>query len=190
MVTLAKSCPASRWPVARPLSNKEQVALSLTTGKNELLRLNPRPMADSDLDQLLNALLGMAEMLLGKQGTFLPIGAIMLSDGEIRHVGAQIEGEEYPGAQPLIEVLTENIQREATEGKLRAAGIAYDALTVPPGKHQKQDAICCGLEHCLGEAVYVFRPYVKTEEGSFRCEEIFVTNRTQQFFCQLPRSAS
>jgi hypothetical protein len=145
-------------------------------------------MANPDLNELLNPLLRMAEGLLVKQGAFLPIGAIMLSNGEIRHVGAQIEGEEYPGAQPLIELLTETFQKEAKEGKLRAAGMAYDVLTIPPGKAQKQDAICCSLEHCFGESVDVFRPYAKTEGGDFQFEEVFATNRTQKFFSQLPRS--
>jgi hypothetical protein len=144
-------------------------------------------MAHSDLNELLNALLRMAETLLAKQKAFLPIGAIMLSNGEIRHVGAQIEGNEYPGSQPLIELLTQTFQKEAAEGNLRAAGMVYDVVTVPPGKHQKQDAICCSLEHCLGEAVDVFEPYVRTEEGLFEFEEIFAAKRTQQFFCQLPR---
>lgn len=145
-------------------------------------------MAHSDLNELLNALLKMAETLLAKQKAFLPIGAIMLSSGEVRHVGAQIEGNEYPGSQPLIELLTQSFQKEAAEGNLRAAGIAYDVVTVPPGKHQKQDAICCSLEHCLGEAVDVLEPYVRTEEGLFEFEEIFATKRTQQFFCRLPRA--
>lgn len=144
-------------------------------------------MAHSDLDELLNALLPMAEMLLARHGEFYPIGAIMLSDGEIRHVGAGIEGDDHPTSQSLIDLLTEAFQKEATEGKLRAAEIGYDALTVPPGKHEKQDAICCGLEHCLGEAVNVFRPYAKTEGGSFHFEEIFAVERRPQFFCDLPR---
>ena len=126
-------------------------------------------------------------MLLIKQGAFLPIGAIMLSNGEIRHVGAQIEGEEYPGAEPLIELLTENFRKEAAAGKLLAAGIAYDVLTVPPGKQTKQDAICCSLEHYLGEAVEVFKPYVKTTNGEFLFEELFAAKRVPSFFCQLPR---
>ena len=144
-------------------------------------------MDHPDLNELLNALLSMAEMLLSKQGEFLPIGAIMLSDGELRHVGAKIEGDDYPTSQPLIDLLTETFQKEAAKGKLRAAGICYDVLTVPPGKHQKQDAICCGLEHCLGEAVNVFKPYVRTEDSSFQYDEIFSANRTPQFFCQIPR---
>lgn len=144
-------------------------------------------MVHPDLNELLNALLPMAQMLLTNQGEFLPIGAIMLSDGEIRHVGAQIEGNNYPGSQPLIDILIENFQKEAARGKLRAAGICYDVLTVPPGKHQKQDAICCGLEHCLGEALDVFKPYVKTGDGDLQYDEIFATKRTPQFFRQIPR---
>ena len=144
-------------------------------------------MAHPDLNELLNALLSMAEMLLSKQGEFLPIGAIMLSDRELRHIGAKIEGDDYPTSQPLIDLLTETFQKEAAKGKVRAAGICYDVLTVPPGKHQKQDAICCGLEHCLGEAVNVFKSYVRTEDGNFQYDEIFAANRTPQFFCQIPR---
>jgi hypothetical protein len=144
-------------------------------------------MVHPDLNKLLNALLPMAQMLLTKQGEFLPIGAIMLSDGEIRHVGAKIEGDDYPGSHPLIDLLIENFQKEAAKGRLRAAGICYDVLTVPPGKDQKQDAICCGLEHCLGEAVDVFTPYVRTADGNFRYDEIFTAERTPQLFCKLPR---
>jgi hypothetical protein len=134
-------------------------------------------MAHPDLNELLNALLWMAETLLTKQGEFLPIGAIMLSDGEIRHVGAKIEGDDHPGSQPLIDLLTETFRKEA----------AKDVLTVPPGKHQKQDAICCGLEHCLGEAVDVFKPYVRAEDGNFQYGEVFADKRMLQFFCQIPR---
>ena len=144
-------------------------------------------MAHTELNDLLDALLGMAEMLLAKQGAILPIGAIMLSNGEIRHIGAQIEGEEYPGAQPLMELLTEGFRKEAAEGKLRAAGMAYDVLTIPPGKDQKQDAICCSLEYCLGEAVDVFRPYSKLADGTFQFDEVFAAKRTPRFFLQLPR---
>jgi hypothetical protein len=144
-------------------------------------------MAHPDLDELLNAILGMAEMLLAKQGAFLPIGAIMLPNGEIRHVGAQIEGEEYPGAQPLMELLAEIFVKEAAAGRLRAAAMSYDVLTVPPGKSQKQDAICCSLEHCLGESVDVFKPYAKAADGTLQFEEIFAVTRTSTFFCQLPR---
>ena len=144
-------------------------------------------MAHPDLNELLNGLLPMAQMLLQKQGEFYPIGAIMLSDGEIRHVGAKIEGDDHPPSQSLIDLLTERFRKEAAKGKLRAAGICYDVLTIPPGKDRKQDAICCGLEHCLGETVDVFTPYVGIKEGGFEYGEAFAAKRTPQFFRQIPR---
>ena len=69
-------------------------------------------MAHPDLNKLLSALLSMAEMLLTKQGEFYPIGSIMLSDGEIRHVGAKIEGDDHPPSQSLIDLLTETSKRK------------------------------------------------------------------------------
>jgi hypothetical protein len=144
-------------------------------------------MAHPDLNELLNALLHMAEMLLTKQGEFLPIAAIITSEGELRHVGGNVEGDDHPGSQALIDLLTDWLREQAARGKLRAAGICYDVLTVPPGKQEKQDAMLCALEHCLGEAVNVFKPYVRTEDGKFQFEEVFATERTPQFFCQLPR---
>jgi len=137
--------------------------------------------------KLLIAILEMAEMLLEKQGAFLPIGAIMLSNGEIQHVGAQIEGEEYPGAQPLMELLISMFKKEAAAGRLRAAAMGYDVFTVPPGKSLKQDAICCSLEHRFGDALDVFKPYMKAADGTFQFEEVFAVMRTPTFFCGLPR---
>jgi hypothetical protein len=145
-------------------------------------------MAHPDLDQLWNSIVPVAQMLLMKQGEFLPIGAIMLSDGVIRHVGGKIEGDDYPGSQPLLDLLTDTFKTEAGKGKLRAAAICYDVLTIPPGKGRKQDAICCGLEHCLGESVDVFTPYVKTENGGFHYEEVFCAKREPQFFVKMPRA--
>ena len=69
----------------------------------------------------------------------------------------------------MIDLLIENFQKEAAKGRLRAAGICYDVLAIPPGKGQKQDAICCGREHCLGEAVDVFIPYAKAANGKGAC---------------------
>ena len=145
-------------------------------------------MALVHLNALLDTLLSMAQVLLTKQSAFLPIGAISLSDGEIRHVGAKIEGNDYPGSQPLLDLLIENFQKEAAKGKLRAAGICYDVLTIPPGKDQKQDVICCGLEHCLGEAVNVFKPHARTADGNFLYDEIFAAKRTPEFFIKIPHA--
>jgi len=110
----------------------------------------------------------------------------MSSSGEIRQVGAKIEGDDYPTSQPLLDLLTETFKKQAVKGELRAAGICYDVLTVPPGEDQKRDAICCGLEHYSGETVDVFVPYVKATASDVQYGEVFAAKRAAQFFCELP----
>jgi len=143
-------------------------------------------MAHPELDALFNTLLPFAQKMLQKYGEFLPFGAIMSSSGEIRQVGAKIEGDDYPTSQPLLDLLTETFKKQAVKGELRAAGICYDVLTVPPGEDQKRDAICCGLEHYSGETVDVFVPYVKATASDVQYGEVFAAKRAAQFFCELP----
>jgi hypothetical protein len=145
-------------------------------------------MAHSDLNELLDALLKMAHTLLTKNGEFYPIGAVIYSDGELRHIAAALEDNDHPPSQTLIQLLTDSFRESVAKGQLRAAGICFDGLTFPPGKDQKQDAICCRLEHYSGEAVNVFQPYIKTIDGVLRYEDIFATERTVEFFSQLPRA--
>jgi hypothetical protein len=144
------------------------------------------PMAHPELDALFNTLLPFAQTMLREHGEFYPFGAIMTSSGEIRHVGAKMEDDDHPPSQPLIDLLTETFKKQAKKGELRAAGICYDVLTVPPGEDQKRDAVCCCLEHYSGETVNVFVPYVKAADGDIQYGETFAAKRTGQFFCELP----
>jgi hypothetical protein len=144
-------------------------------------------MAHPELDALLNTLLPFAQKMLSEYGEFHPFGATMSSHGEIQLVGGKVEGDDHPPAQDLIDLLTETFKREAAEGRLRAAGICYDSLTIPPGETQKKDAVCCALEHCVAGTVNVFIPYVKGTGGAVRFGEIFAAKRIPQFFCDLPQ---
>jgi hypothetical protein len=153
------------------------------------LRYHPWPpfilMAHPELDALFHTLLPFAQTMLREHGEFYPFGAIMTSSGDIQQIGAKIEGDDHPRSQPLIDLLTEAFQEQAKNGQLRAAGICCDVLTVPPGEHQKRNAVCCCLEHCSGETVNVFVPYVKAD-GNIQYGGIFAAKRTAQFFCKLP----
>jgi hypothetical protein len=142
-------------------------------------------MAHPDLDELFNILLPFAKTMLLEHGEFYPFGASMASSGETRMVGAKIEDDDHPPSESLIDLLTETFKGQATRGELRAAGICYDVLTIPPGQDQKQDAICCGLEHYSGEDVDVFVPYVKAADG-VQYGDMFAAKRIAQFFGKLP----
>jgi hypothetical protein len=138
-------------------------------------------MAHEDLNQLLHALVQMAQHLLPKQGEFLPFAATISSDGKVDYAGAYT-GEEFPGAQPLLEMLRAVLRQSAADQTIRAAGICYDGLTIPPGQSEKTDSICCSLEHRNGESVSVFVPYRKDRAGQFIYGEIFASHRTPEFF--------
>jgi hypothetical protein len=137
-------------------------------------------MAHPDLEALFNTLLPFTQKLLGKHGGFNPWGAIMWASGEIQWVAAD-NGEEFPEAQELIDLLTEAFSRPSCRGVLRAVGMCYDVLVTPSGQAEKLDAICCRLEHVSGEAVDVFVPYRKTDEG-VRYADAFTWLREPQFF--------
>ena len=89
----------------------------------------PNPMAHPELDALFNTLLPFAQTMLREYGEFHPFGAVMTSNGEIRHVGAKIEGDDHPLSQPLIDLLTEAFWKRAKKGEWRAAGICHDVLS-------------------------------------------------------------
>ena len=138
-------------------------------------------MAHPQVDALLNTLLPFAQKMLSTYGGFNPFGATMSSHGEIQQVGAKVEGNDYPPAQDLIDLLTETFKRQAAEGRLRAAGICYDALTVPPGETQKKDAVCCGLEHCVAGTVDVFIPYIREPAGPSSMVKSLLLNASRSF---------
>ena len=92
-------------------------------------------MAHPDLETLFQTLLPFTQKFLGEYGGFNPWGAVMYSGGDIQWVGAD-NGEEFPPAEELIQLLAENFQQQSTRGVLRAAGMCYDVRVVAPGNRR------------------------------------------------------
>ena len=131
-------------------------------------------MAHADLDLLFDHLIKLAQKLLQENGEFLPLGAVVETDGQVRYVAA-MNDKEYPGAQPLLDILTAEFRSMAASGAIRASGICLDVLVTPDHDAPKRDAIQCRMEHSNGEALDVFMPYSKDPSGSFRYEEVYAT---------------
>jgi hypothetical protein len=142
-------------------------------------------MAHPDLDTLLNPLLSFAQQMLAKQGTFLPFGVSMRSDGEIAMAAGYI-GDSRPEPVAIIDLLVQGFQQEAATGAIRAAGICIDMRIVPPGGTDKTDAICAQLEHAEGNCVDVYLPYKKRWLGRFKFGQIFAVSRDQRVFATRP----
>ncbi len=138
-------------------------------------------MAHPDLDELLNHLLPFAIETLQKHGEFYPFGASMRTDSTIATVYAQT-GDEHPPSQDLIDMIVQGLHKQAEHGEIRACGICLDVRTIPPGETEKTDAVCARLEHAQGEAVDVYLPYRKDDDGEFSFGELFAAPAERDVF--------
>ena len=110
-----------------------------------------------ECDLLLNALLPFAHNQLKKNGLFYPFGAVMNNNGDVATTAL---GVEFASAETdkMIDALIRVHSRLASEGNIKASGIAYDVkVTLPENK--KTDAIAVRLEHASGYSVVVLQPY-------------------------------
>lgn len=80
--------------------------------------------------------------------------------------------------------MTDAFRGQASEAKIRAAGICFDVRIVPPGQVDKTDAIQLALEREGGDAVDVFVPYAQLPDGEFTYGELFACERTPTVFVQ------
>jgi hypothetical protein len=136
-----------------------------------------------DLDALLNDLLPFAERMLAEHGEFYPFGASITLDG--RHISVGAKGSsDHPKSEELIDIMTNEFRGQASEGKIRAAGICFDVRVVPPGQVDKSDAIQLALEREGGDAVDVFVPYAQLPNGKFTYGELLACERAPTFFVQ------
>jgi hypothetical protein len=114
-----------------------------------------------DFQILFDALLYMAKHLLKTQDEFLPIGAIVTPEGELRHVGAKTE-EEFPGTHVALHVLEFGLKEMAAEGACRAVGVALDSRLK---SGDSKDAVWITLEEIGGKSQGLIVPYAKSAIG-------------------------
>src|SRR5689334_2290956 len=119
-------------------------------------------MAHPDMDRLLTVLLPFAKQMLYEHGDFHPFGAQIEVDGSAQMVGAN-NGEDFPEALELIDMLQQSFREAAHKGKIRAAGICMDVRVVVPGRAEKTDAIEVRFEHVMAEPVDLFLPYSRAQ---------------------------
>jgi hypothetical protein len=138
-------------------------------------------MLHPDLNSILDWLLPPAKRMLAENTEFVPFGGIMKQDGEIVSTRT-VNGGNLAPLPASIDDLAQTFRQKSRLGELRAAGICYDARTVPPGQTEKRDALCASIEHQSGEAVNVMLPYDKTADGDIQYGRMFSMPRASQFF--------
>lgn len=116
-----------------------------------------------EIEQILNYLLPFAEQMLSKEGEFYPYAATMDAEGEVQAVSAA--GDERPNVGELLLALHTELRSQASQGTIRASGIAADVTLTDPDSGEVTDAVQLELDHAETDAVDVYVPYETGTEG-------------------------
>lgn len=109
------------------------------------------------LEELLNYCLEFAKQMVESHGAFHPFGAVIVSDGTLTAVGADI-GEEHPHGADVFRFLQSAMHSQFQKREIVAASIATDVNI--PAQYQPpfSDGIRVLLE-CAGYSRYIYVPY-------------------------------
>ena len=106
---------------------------------------------------LLDKLLPFAENQMKKYREFYPFAAVILMDDTAELTGSFDENE-HPESKDVINDLIQIHKQLASEGKIKASGIAWNA-SVASADGKPTDAIIVSLEHKDDYSVTVGEPY-------------------------------
>ena len=106
---------------------------------------------------LLDKLLPFAENQMKKYREFYPFAAVILMDDTVELTGS-FDGNEHPESKDVINYLIQIHKQLASEGKIKASGIAWNA-SVASADGKTTDAIIVSLEHKDDYSVIVGEPY-------------------------------
>jgi hypothetical protein len=109
-------------------------------------------LAQADLDGLLSAVLPFAQQQLEKRDGFLPFGATVSTDGELRMTAADVG--EHPGSLAVLDALYAGVR--TASNSTRAAAFVVDV------KAGGGDAIRVELEHVEGPTMAILMPYARS----------------------------
>jgi hypothetical protein len=114
-----------------------------------------------DVSLVANALFDMSELFLRKQGNFLPHGAVLTSEGEVRMVAAAPDSPDgNVNSTEVLPLLHDGLRLQAREASVKAVGVAENVTVALEGKRPTQ-AIKVLFEHKRGLCVALYLPFEK-----------------------------
>jgi hypothetical protein len=114
-----------------------------------------------DLAAVADPLFEMSEHLLRKHGRFLPHGAVLSEQGEVRLVTAAPGlNRRLTNSIEVLPVLHEGLRQECREASIKAVGVAENVTVTLEGERTTQ-AIKVLFEHMRGLTVALYLPFEK-----------------------------
>lgn len=111
----------------------------------------------AESQELMDAVLPLAEKLLTEHGEFFPYGGAMTPEGNVVSISAY-DGDEHPPSSALIDMLQKAFHASAQNGEYKATALVYD-VRIRLASGEPSDAIAIALDHKSGYSVVVLLPY-------------------------------
>ena len=118
--------------------------------------------AQSEAEQLVNAVLPHAEGMLLAHGEFFPFGGAMTLDGDIAELAVGEEHRDSP-VEEIVDALKTQLRSGAESNSYRATALVFPIQAELPGATGETDAVAIALDHQANFSVVLFIPYALTE---------------------------
>lgn len=120
--------------------------------------------AQSEAEELVNAVLPHAEGMLIAHGEFFPFGGAVTLDGDIAQLAV---GEEHQGSsmEDVVEALKVKLRSGADTNSYRATALVFPIQAQLPDADDETDAVAIALDHQANYSVVLIIPYVLSGDG-------------------------
>jgi hypothetical protein len=112
-----------------------------------------------DIAALANPLFELSEKFLNSQGNFLPHGAVLTGENEVKLVAAT-KGNDVATSVEVLPILHDGLRQQARKLALKAIGVAENVTVTLEGQRPSK-AIKVLIEHTRGLTVALYLPFEK-----------------------------
>lgn len=120
--------------------------------------------AQTEAEELVNAVLPHAEGMLGAHGEFFPFGAALTVDGELAELSVGEEHRNSP-VEVIVEELKNRLRGGAGTNTYRATALVFPIHAELPGADDETEAVAIELDHQENFSVVLIIPYVLSDGG-------------------------
>ena len=120
--------------------------------------------AETESEELVNAVLPHVERMLNAYGEFFPFGGAMTLDGDIAQLAVADEHRDSP-TEVVVEALKNTLRSGAGTNTYRATALVFPIHAQLPGADDETEAVAIALDHQANYSVVLFIPYVLSDGG-------------------------
>jgi hypothetical protein len=118
--------------------------------------------AQTEAEELVNAVLPHAEGMLVAHGEFFPFGGALTLDGELAELSVGEEHRNSP-VETIVEELKSRLRGGAGTNTYRATALVFPIQAQLPDSDDETEAVAIELDHQANFSVVLIIPYVLSE---------------------------